>query len=463
MKTDLLMSWMNWARKMIYIVFSQTAYILFLSIIIVLPLNAQNQPPEFVRESVQKVEEMLDSKNDSAIITFVEQEMVDREDRDRKDLTDKLKRIRTEMHGLRDDIAVEAEQDGVRMIMSDGTTEKQLKIVLDYKAQAIADLFMIEVTESINITVDNLPEIIDDLEKEGMAGVIYVNINNEVKIKRAFGLANKEFGIPNKINTIFGTGSRPIDYTVAAIYLLDQNGLIDLQDPITKYFNPVPKDKESITIYQLMTGQSGLPDFFHSDEDWDPDLAWVDRETAIKRLLAQKLLFEPGTDKAHSHGAFGLLSALIEIVTEKSYYGFIEDNFFDPAGMSRTGEYGETKGLTISDFATGGGPQFIGLPNIPPNWGPTSWLIKGSGGMYSTLDDLLNFYSYIRSGAILDATHNVAFHQPTVNIDGSDRGFELFSAYMPPDNEIILFLNEPGNRDKLRQLFRALEHLAEPQ
>jgi hypothetical protein len=83
--------------------------------------------------------------------------------------------------------------------------------------------------------------------------------------------------------------------------------------------------------------------------------------------------------------------------------------------------------------------------------------------MYSTLDDLLRFYSYIRSGRVLDEEHNRIFDQPTVNVDGSDRGFELFSAYMPPDNEIYLFLNETGDRDQMRQLFRALERLVEPQ
>jgi len=265
------------------------------------------------------------------------------------------------------------------------------------------------------------------------------------------------------MSTIFGTGSRPIDYTVAAIYLLDQQGFIHLDDEISNYFNAVPEDKSSMTIRHLLTGQSGLPDFFHTDEDWDPDLAWIDRETAVERLLSEKLLFEPGTGHSHSHAAFGLLAALIENVTEKTYFSFLNENFFEPAGMDRTGEYGDKKELAISDFAAGGGPQYIGLPNIPPNWGPTSWLVKGSGGMYSTLDDLLKFYNYIRSGKVLDEKHNKFFDQPTVNVDGSDRGFELFSAYMPPDNEVYLFLNETGNRDKMRQLFRALELLVEPQ
>jgi CubicO group peptidase (beta-lactamase class C family) len=401
---------------------------------------------------------MLDSNNDEALAKFIEQSMVKDSNRDRNALIDSLKNIRTEMKSLRDGISIEAESEGLRMIMSDGTVEKHLMIVMDDKAKAVSHLYLVSAPESLSITKDNITETFDQLEKDGMAGLIYVKINGEIIIKRGFGYTNKELEIRNDMNTIFGTGSRPIDYTVAAIYLLDQRDQINIQDNITQYFKNVPKDKSSMTIQHLLSGQSGLPDFFDTDADWDPDLAWVDRETAVKRMLSQELLFEPGTDRRHSHGAFGLLAALIETVSGQTYYDFISKNFFEPAGMQRTGEYGETKGLSIQDFAVGGGPKFVGLPNIPPNWGPTSWLVKGSGGMYSTLDDLLKFYTLVRSNKVLDAEHNKWFTGASFNLDGSDRGFELFSAYLPPNNEIYLFLNNSGNAN-IRQIIRALEGL----
>lgn len=130
--------------------------------------------------------------------------------------------------------------------------------------------------------------------------------------------------------------------------------------------------------------------------------------------------------------------------------------------MEQTGEYGETLGFSINQFAEGDGPQRVGLPNIPPNWGPTSWLIKGSGGMFSSLNDLLKFYDYIRSGKVLDKMHSQIFRQTSVSLDGSDRGFELFSAYFPPDNEVYLFVNAKNDREKLRQLFLALEKFVDP-
>ncbi len=313
--------------------------------------------------------------------------------------------------------------------------------------------------KDVQITKENVDDVIDRLEADGFAGVIYLKLNQIDITERAFGKANTELDIDNSLQTIFDIGSRPIDFTKAAILLLDQRGEISMSDPITNWFDDVPADKQEIRIHHLMSGRSGLPDFFHTPDDWDPDLAWVDRETAIERILEQPLRFDPGEDQHHSHAAFVLLAALIESISEMTYVDFLTENFFDPAGMTRTGEYGDSGKFTVHDFAEGEGPQKIGLPNIPPNWGPTSWLIRGSGGMYSTLDDLKKFYRFIRSVDVLDTAHNQTLKNPTVNIDGTDRGFELFNAFQPEGSETYLFLNKLPDRDIARQVFCELEEL----
>jgi len=425
-------------------------------------LKAQDGPPEWEFIVIRSVEKMLDSKGRAQLEIFIDQYMILGDDAEREELVNQISEIRSAMRGLRDDISVEGLPDGALLIMSSGEVEKQLKITFDYKAKLISKLELQEAPAPLDLDITSLNETFDQLEKDGLAGIVYLKVGQEVVIKRAFGMANKELEIPNKLSTIFGTGSRPIDYTLAAIQLLDQEGKINIDDTIDKYFSDAPEDKSTMTVRHLMTGRSGLPDFFHTADDWDADLAWIDRSTAIQRLLSQELLFESGTDRSHSHGAFGLLAALIELVTEHQYYEFIHERFFIPAGMTRTGEYGKKKEFQIRDFAEGGGPQKVGIPNIPPNWGPTSWLIKGSGGMFSSLDDLMKFYGLVRSNKVLDNEHNQIFRGPTVNLDGSDRGFELLSAYFPPGRELYLFLNHQIDRAHTRQLMRAMEKLVEP-
>lgn len=428
-----------------------------LTIFILLKQTAfAQEPPKYVLNALNAVEKLIQSEGDEAIQKFIQESMVvDNKKADYKNLAEHLKSIRAETKDLTDDISVEAEPDGVSLYLSARGVTKKLKIELG--PNGIYDLYMTKAPEPIILTENNIQQTIDRLEEEGMSGVVYVKKDGKILMKHAFGFANKELKIRNTVQTIFGTGSRPIDYTVAAIYLLNQQNKIGLDETIDKYFENVPEDKKSITIQDLLTGKSGLPDFFHTEEDWDPDLAWINRETAEKRLLSQHLLFAPGQDQKHSHAAFGLLAALIERVSGMEYYQFLKKNFFDPAGMTATGEYGITLGHSISEFAEGDGPQFVGLPNIPTNWGPTSWLVKGSGGMYSNLDDLLKFYEYLRSGKVLDKEHMQPFLRQSINSDGSDRGFELFSAFISPDDELYIFINSKSDPAQMRQLFGAFE------
>lgn len=205
-----------------------------------------------------------------------------------------------------------------------------------------------------------------------------------------------------------------------------------------------------------MTGASGLPDFVHTDADWNPDLAWEDRVGMEQRILSSRLRFAPGQGRAHGHAAFGLLAALIERVSGLTYYAFIRQNFLDPAGMTRTGLYGETRGLNVRDFAVGPGPSIVGVPNIPPNWGPTSWLIMGSGGMYSTLEDMQRFYEYVRSGAVLQGEYLERYRHPTIGVGGSDQGFYLLYATNGSDGTALMLSNMEGRSSEIRGLSDAL-------
>lgn len=403
-----------------------------------------------------QLEAFFESEGSEAIEQFIQDAMNTAASQEKASWQNKLAALRTEFQQSLDGVSVEGAPDGVLMNFSGSGGDKRLKIIFDSDEKRIADLVQLALPKPMQIDLENLSATIDTLAMKGMSGVISLKIKGKMILERPFGMANRSLDQANQLSSVFGTGSRPIDYTIAAIQLLDQEGKLSLEDPISKYFHMAPADKKDISIQQLMTGGSGLPDFFDTPDDWDPDLAWVDRETAIQRMFKQSLLFEPGTEEEHSHGAFGILAALVEMISGESYYAFLRKHFFDPAGMQHTGEYGETRGLAFTDFAEGGGPSKIGTPNIPPNWGPTSWLIKGSGGMYSTLGDLKKFYQFIRSGTVLDETHQKVFRQRTVNLDGSDRGFELLSAYYPPDTELWFFLNETGDRSQLRPLFRAL-------
>jgi CubicO group peptidase (beta-lactamase class C family) len=432
------------------------ALLLFIIIATIKPVHAQDEPPEFVLLAEDAVIEFFSGTDDADADRFMDQAMVISDSSKRDSIRQSLLSLRLKFRPAINELGIMGSPEGLEFVFSNDGIEKRLWVKLN--ENGITHLEEMKAEKKLKITAETLSSLVDSLENEGLAGLLYIEKEGKRLISRPFGYANEALNIRNSNEIIFGTGSRPIDYTIASILLLDQRGALSLDDPITTFYDNVPADKQSMTIRHLMNGQSGLPDFFETKDDWDTDLAWIDRETAEKRLLNIKLLFSPGTDQRHSHAAFGLLAAIIERVSGLEYYTFIRTNFLDPAGMDRTGEYGERRGLNVEDFAVGNGTSQVGLPNIPPNWGPTSWLIKGSGGMYSTLGDLQKFYSYVRSGEVLDEDHQRIFMSESVQLDGSVRGFELFSIAAPQKNtSLYFFLNDTGDIGELRKVFRALE------
>lgn len=306
---------------------------------------------------------------------------------------------------------------------------------------------------------DGLAERLRAAEAAGFSGVVLARRAGEVVLREAYGLADRERRRATTLETVYGIGSTPIDFTVVAAYLLADRGALSLDDPIGRFFADVPADKAGMTLRMIMEGRSGLQDFHGTPEDWDQDLGWIDRPTAVRRILAQPLLFPPGSDEAHSHSAYGLLAAAVEVASGRAYRDFVRTEILEPAGMGRTGFYGETLGLTVEDFAVGYGPSAVGLPNIPPNWGPTSWLVMGSGGMFSTLDDMDRFYAAAVAGAFGQAAAR-RFGGQVVDVGGSDRGYHIFRASDgATGNDLLLIMNGEGRAPDTRALTRALAAL----
>jgi CubicO group peptidase (beta-lactamase class C family) len=199
-----------------------------------------------------------------------------------------------------------------------------------------------------------------------------------------------------------------------------------------------------------MTGRSGLPNFHHdSGMDADPDLTWIDRPTAIRRILSLPLLFPPGEGRAHSHSAWVVLAAVVEIASGQPYGEFLRERFFAPAGMTRTGLHEDAERFADDAFAIGYGHDSAGKANIPKYWGPTSWLVMGSGGMQSTPYDLYLWQQAIRSGKTLSPESAAKYFGGGIAAGGDDRGFLCMYNDAGPENVAIVCGNSHQGREDL--------------
>ena len=297
---------------------------------------------------------------------------------------------------------------------------------------------------------------LDQEAASGLSGVALVVREGETVLHRAYGDAHAQRGIPNTTQTVFCIGSTPIDFTKAGILLLAQRKKLALTDPVTKFFGEVPPDKTGITIEHLMTGRSGLQNFHERPTDANFDLAWIDRDEAVRRIFEGELLFAPGAGREHSHSAWGLLAAIIEVADGRPYPEFVRAELLEPAGMRSTGFYGEA---TLDDRLTAaghGGKQATEI-NSPKHWGPTSWLVMGSGGMVSNPADLLRWNQFLRSGALLTPEWLERYWSRGQSYleGGSMHGF--VTAYTEgPNSLFIVCTNTLALGERLPQLFEDL-------
>ena len=310
------------------------------------------------------------------------------------------------------------------------------------------------------VTWESVEEFLDAAGEEGFEGAVLLSRNGEIILRKAYGLANREKQIKNRTDTIFAIGSAPIDFTRAAILVLQDDKKLSLDDLISKHFDNVPADKNTITIRHLMTGQSGLRDFHELPSDENPDHTWIDREEAVRRIFDQQLLFAPGAGQQHSHSAWVLLAAIVEKASGQSYQEFTKTRLFVPAGMMDTGFFGEP--VAEERIAVGYGEQQSSEPNSPPNWGTTSWLVMGSGGQVSTLDDIFRWEVAMHESDILSDEAKEIYQQQNSGIaaDGDMFGFEFMHSH-DPESLFMVISNTIASRAQRRQFSALGKNLAE--
>ena len=412
-----------------------------------------------LRLRVRSLESLSRISDEEALTDFMETHFTEslRASFDREELFSILRSIGRASAGA-GSIMIAPGDDGVRLSFR-GSTNADVFFSLEerepFRIKSLsldtdpADNIEVDVVSIPPIMWDNLAKRLKEEESAGFSGIVLVVRDGQTVLHEGYGMANEEEGIPNTIETIFGIGSTPIDFTKAAILLLTDRGKLSVSDPISRFFPEVPQDKAAITLGQLMTGRSGLPNFHHNPEkDDDYDLTWIDRDEAVRRILGAELLFDPGTDQSHSHSAFGLLAAVIEEVSGGTYTDFLIRHFFEPLGMTHTGFYGSASGFNPDQMAVGYGVSQVGEVNMPYYWGPTSWLVMGSGGMVSNPGDMYRWVAAIQAGDLLSDEARRLYGSGNVLAGGSDRGF-LFVYVDDADNTVLIGSNNherPGDR-----------------
>ena len=252
----------------------------------------------------------------------------------------------------------------------------------------------------------------------GFSGSVLVAKHGRVLLAKGYGWADREHHVPYSRWTVFPIGSITKQFTAAAILKLEMRGLLKSSDPITKYLPGVPVDKANITLHHLLTHTSGLQSDFGQDYDI------VTRDEFLRKVLASNLVSEPGKEFTYSNSGYGLLAAIVEIVSGVPYERYIHDSLFVPARMAHTGysipKWDRTR--MVHGYVDG---KDVGTPldKMQADAGPF-WNLVGNGGILSTLDDLYRWDRALTGTAVLsDKAKHEYFTLYVSHTDESEKGY----------------------------------------
>ncbi|MEO8770414.1 MAG: serine hydrolase [Ferruginibacter sp.] len=230
-------------------------------------------------------------------------------------------------------------------------------------------------------------------------GSVLVAEQGKVIYTGAFGMANREWNIPNAVDTKFMIGSVSKPLTAMLMLIQVQKGLISLDKTIADYiteFSGKPAGKA--TIRQLLNHTSGMPNY-DIIKDFFPGISrqHFTREEYVKIFIDSALAFQPGTSYAYSSWGYFTLGYIMEKVTGKSYSQLMKEDIFDKIGMNNSGSYFHTdivnKRATGYDYSFGGytSSDFRDQSNT-----------MGTGDLYSTVEDLFKFHLAISNNTLLN-------------------------------------------------------------
>jgi CubicO group peptidase (beta-lactamase class C family) len=258
-------------------------------------------------------------------------------------------------------------------------------------------------SEALSAKVDAV--IRRQMQEQKIPGLSLAVVRKGTVVKAAgYGVADLESGVPVRPQTIFEAGSITKQFTASAIMMLVEDGKVSLDDGIARYFPEAPQQWKAITVRQLLTHTSGIPDYWGDTEQnyyargiIDFHREYTDDELA-RAYFAQPLEFRPGEKWSYCSAGYNLLGILIRRVTGKSYADFLRERVFASLDM------GATRVFSWADIVPNrarGYDLVDGAWKNVGSWMSRSVMAGADGGLLTNVLDLAKWDAALYSDRIL--------------------------------------------------------------
>lgn len=256
---------------------------------------------------------------------------------------------------------------------------------------------------------------------DGFSGVVYVAKDRRPIYRGAFGLASKAWKAPNRVDTKFNLASITKMFTAVAVAQLVEQGKLAYSDPVGKilpdYTNAEVAQK--VTVHHLLSHTSGMIGARRLVERGGDRQDVRTVAEMVKPFREDPLEFPPGERFSYSNAGFILLGQIIERASGQTYYDYVREHVFRPAGMTSTDFYAldaETPNLATG-YEDGPGGRRSNVLALGAIGSP-------AGGAYSTAEDLDRFQLALRDGKLLrPASREAMWKLVSENDPGAGYGY----------------------------------------
>ena len=304
------------------------------------------------------------------------------------------------------------------------------------------------------------------------SGAALVADAGSIVLREGYGIANREWQIPNSPETRYLVGSLTKSFTALAVIQMADEGTLELDAKISHYLPDYRADTGSrISLRQLLTHTDGLPNYTADVRFWQSYEGDVPYSTSefVARYCSGDLQFEPGSQYRYGNSGYSILGAIIESVDGVSYADAVARRILEPLGMGNTGQHNGR--ATLDKRATGYEVSIDGYRPAAPLYKN----LRAAGSMHSTVDDLLLYVRAIagdefvpgevkttlletREGAVEGtfaygwnvgewSADGAAAGKRYVAANGEINGFNALLLHLPADDRTIVLLNNTGETD----------------
>ena len=287
-----------------------------------------------------------------------------------------------------------------------------------------------QIIEPSDEQLSNLDQRIENyLSSSNIPGaLVAIASRGQIIHLETYGLANVELSVPVTDNTVFEIGSISKQFVSTAVMLLAQDNKLELDDPIEKFIAGIPSEWLGVTVRQLLTHTSGIPDY-EEIASYDIYGERLTPEEIIEIAHSRPMDFAPGTGWYYSNTGYYLLSMIVERVEGQPLGQILKTRIFDPVGMTQT-RLADPEAI-IEHRAAG---YWINKTGELINRRPTETSSTlGAGGILSSVYDLAKWDEVLYGNELLSADSKTQMWERT-QLPNGERTRYGFGWFVNPYN-----------------------------